>query len=93
MTRRLTVVIGTAIFSSAKEALWLRENRPNVVVPDSVVSRLENARDARAEGIAICADQLTNMAQIPGVSGANIMSTTDLAMIPQAVAAADLGQV
>lgn len=92
MTRRLTVVVGTAILSSVEEALWLRNNRPNVLIPDAVLDRLQNASDAAAEGLAICAEQLAQMAQIPGVSGANIMATTELAMIPAAIRAAGLGQ-
>lgn len=90
MTRRLTFIVGTAIFSSAEEALWLRRNRPNVLIPDAVVSRLEGASDARAEGLAICAEQLNEMANIPGIAGANIMATTELAMIPEAIQAAGL---
>jgi len=91
MTRRMTVVVSTAIFTSAEDAKWLRDNRPNVMIPDTIIQRLENATDPGEEGLKICAEQLTQLAQIPGVSGANIMATTDLAMIPQAVEIAKNG--
>ncbi len=61
-----------------------------MVIPDSVIDRLEAADDPRAEGINICAEQLTQLAQIPGVSGANIMATSDLSDIPKAIAAATI---
>ncbi len=92
MTRRMTVVVSTAIFTSAEDAKWLRDNRPNVMIPDSIIHRLENASDPGKEGLDICAEQLAQLARMPGVSGANIMATTDLAMIPQAIEAADLDE-
>jgi methylenetetrahydrofolate reductase (NADPH) len=93
MTRRMTVVVSIAIFTSAEDAKWLRDNRPNVMIPDSIIHRLESASDPSKEGLRICAEQLAQLAQMPGVSGANIMATTDLAMIPQAIEAADLDEV
>ena len=92
MTRRMTVIVSTAIFTSAEDAKWMRDNRPNVMIPDSIILRLESASNPRKEGLAICAEQLAQLAQMPGVSGANIMATTDLAMIPQAIEIADLDQ-
>ncbi len=93
LTRRVSVIVSTAILTSADDAIWLRDNRPNVLIPDSVVQRLDKAGDPRAEGLAICAEQLTQLAAIPGVSGANIIASTDLGMIPEAIDAADLGEV
>jgi methylenetetrahydrofolate reductase (NADPH) len=90
LTRRVSIVVSTAILSSASDARWIRENRPSVVIPESVVQRLEKAEDPRAEGLAICAEQLTQLAAIPGVSGANIIAATELAAIPAVIAAADL---
>jgi methylenetetrahydrofolate reductase (NADPH) len=90
LTRRVSIVVSTAILSSASDARWIRENRPSVVIPESVVQRLEKADDPRAEGLAICAEQLTQLAAIPGVSGANIIAATELAAIPAVIAAADL---
>jgi len=90
LTRKAAFIVSIVLFSSADEAIWLRDNRPNVLIPDALIKRLEDAVNPRLEGLAICTDQLTALAQIPGVSGANIMATTDLSLIPEAVAAADL---
>jgi methylenetetrahydrofolate reductase (NADPH) len=92
MTRKLNIIVSTVIFTSAEDAKWMRDSRPNVVIPESIILRLANASDPRREGLNICAEQLTQLAQIPGVSGANIMASTDLAMIPQAIDAADLDE-
>jgi len=90
LTRRVAVIVSTAILSSAEDALWLRKYRPNAMVPDSLVKRLTESPDPKQEGVAICAEQLAALATIPGVSGANIMASTDLSMVSAAIAAANL---
>ncbi len=74
------------------DARWLRRHRPNINIPDLVVQRLESATDPREEALAICAEHLSQLAAIPGVSGANIIASTDLSMIPEVIDAADLGE-
>jgi len=90
LTRRIAVIVSTAILSSAEDARWLRKHRPNAMIPDSLINRLETSADPLQEGLAICSEQLAELATIPGVSGANIMASTDLSMIPAAIAAANL---
>ena len=90
LTRRISVMVSTAVLSSAEDALWLRKHRPNVMIPDSLVSRLEKSADPLREGVAICSEQLAELATIPGINGANIMASTDLSLLPEAVSAAKL---
>ena len=89
MTRKAAFIVSLTVFSTAAEARWMRDNRPNALITDAVVERLDNAVDPRNEGLKICVEQLGELARIPGVSGANIMATTDLAAIPEAIKAAD----
>lgn len=93
LTRRVSVIISSVILTSADDARWLRDRRANITIPDAVVHRLENAANPRAEGLVICAEHLSQLAEIPGVSGANIIASTDLAMIPEVINASDLGKV
>jgi methylenetetrahydrofolate reductase (NADPH) len=90
LTRRISVIVSTAVLSSAEDALWLRKHRPNAMIPDSLVSRLEKSADPLQEGVAICSEQLAELATIPGIDGANIMASTDLSLLPEAVSAAKL---
>jgi len=90
LTRRISVFVSSAVLSSADDARWLREHRPNVMIPDSLIERLEAATDPVQEGVSICAEQIAALKTIPGVGGANIMASTDLSLIPAAIAAADL---
>ncbi|MEL7187367.1 MAG: methylenetetrahydrofolate reductase, partial [Pseudomonadota bacterium] len=90
LTRRMSVIVSIAILTSADDARYLRDNRPNMLIPDALIDRLEAASDPQAEGLAICSEQLQELKEIPGVSGANIIASTDLSMIPVAIAAAGI---
>jgi len=92
IVRRTSIIGATAILGSAEDARWLRENRRYVLIPDSVVDRLEKASNPRQEGINICTEILQAMLDIPGISGANIMAAQDLAAIPETIDAAGLRQ-
>jgi methylenetetrahydrofolate reductase (NADPH) len=90
MTRRVAVIVSTALLSSAEDALWLRKHRPNASIPDELVERLAASSDPRTEGVRICSEQLEELSSIPGIDGANIMASTDLSLVPEAVAGARL---
>jgi len=91
LTRRASVIASTFILTSADDARWLLEHRPNIEIPDSIVQRLEKASDPREEGLAICSEHLSKLARTPGVSGANIIASTNLILVPEVIKAADLG--
>jgi len=91
LIQRTSVIVAVAVIESADDARWLCENRPNVMLPDDIVERLEQADDPRAEGIAICAETIRALREIPGIDGVSIMATRDLSSIPAAVRAARLG--
>lgn len=90
--RRVAMIVSIAIPESADDARWLRENRPNFQIPEALIQRLEQARDAQQEGIAIAAELLADVATIPGVSGAHLMATRNLAAIPAVLAAAGMAR-
>ena len=85
LLRRMHLIVGIAILKTAEDARWFRENRPNVNIPASIVTRLEEASDPNQKGIDICAEQLNELAQIPGVSGAHIIASNSVLNIPAAV--------
>ncbi len=86
-----TSVIGAiAVMESADDARWLKKNRPNVMIPNALIERLENAADPRDEGLTICAETLREMMKMPGIAGASIMATRDLTTIPEAISRAGL---
>ena len=90
LLRRVSFIAGTAIFPSAEAAQWLKENRRNTLIPEAIINRLKQAKDSESEGIKICTEQLQEMAEIPGISGANVLSGGEAAAIVSAVHAAKL---
>lgn len=83
--RQTSVIGAVAVLESAEDAEWIRDNRPNVMIPDNLVERLGSAGDPREEGIRICAETLRAMAKIPGMAGASIMAARDLKTIPEVI--------
>lgn len=90
LTHRFSFIVTTAILTSADDAKWLRDARPNAIMPDAIVNRIESAADPVREGIDICVEQIRELQEIPGISGVNIMATTDLGQIPRVVNEAGL---
>ncbi len=82
---KLPILIGVAPIPSARSARWMREKLYGSVIPDAIVRRLEQAADPRAEGRRICVEVLRELAEIPGVAGAHVMSPMNFAEIPAAI--------
>ncbi len=74
LSDNLFALIGTGPLKSAKSALWMRENLWGVAIPDEIISRLQNAKDESEEGIRICTEILTHIAETRGLAGAHIMA-------------------
>ena len=87
---RLSILIGIGPLASARSALWMRKNLWGTTIPDALIERLENAREPREEGIAICAELLAELAEIPGIAGAHLMAPLNEAAVPAAVARSGL---
>jgi 5,10-methylenetetrahydrofolate reductase len=90
LLRRINLYASLAIPGSAADARWLCQNRPNVHIPDSVIERIEQAEDEEGESVRICAEQMQQLAEIPGVAGAHLIPTRNLATVPAAVEASGM---
>jgi methylenetetrahydrofolate reductase (NADPH) len=90
LIQRASIIGSVAVLESADDVRWLREHRPNVMVPDAIIERLQNSQEPQEEGIRICAETLQEMMEMPGIVGASIMATRDLTTIPEAINRAGL---
>jgi methylenetetrahydrofolate reductase (NADPH) len=90
LTHRARFIASVAVLSASDDAQWLSANKPNTIMPQGLIHRLEGASEPRAEGIAIAAELLRELAQVPGVSGAHIYAATDLSAIPEVLKQAGL---
>lgn len=70
---RLFVLVGVAPPRSAQSARYMREHLPGVIVPDSVIERLENAKDAGVAGVELTIEAIQKIRSIVGVAGVHVM--------------------
>ena len=85
LTDRVFLLIGIGPIASARSARWMRDNLWGVQIPDAIVDRLEHAADQKAEGIAVCAELIRELAAVRGVSGVHLMAPVGLSAIPVAI--------
>ena len=71
---KLHILAGVIPLKSAKIARFMSEKVPGIVVPRSVVGRMEKAADPKAEGLRIAAEALASLQKVEGVHGAHIMA-------------------
>lgn len=90
LTWRFQLLACLAVLPSAEAARELRKTRTDSVIPPDLVSRLESAEDSEAEAVNITAEQLRAIAEIPGLSGVNLVTPGDPALIPAAIRASGL---
>ena len=87
LTWRFQVLAGVAVFPSAEAARELKKYRPDAAIPREIYDRLEQAEDPRQEGIDIAAEVLDELRKIPGVAGANLMTSGEPQSILDAIKA------
>ncbi len=74
LMKRAHFVVGTIVLPGPGTARWVRDYVRGSVMPDETIERMEQASDPEQEGITICAELLAELKDIPGVSGANLMT-------------------
>lgn len=76
LAEKVSIMAGVGPIKSIGAAKYMAENVPGLEVPDEIVKRISGApRPKRAaEGIAICAEIIQQVREIPGVAGVHIMA-------------------
>lgn len=92
ITWRCSVIVSLATFPTAKSAQWVKDNMSDSKVPLPLIKRLQQAGDSEAEGVTICAELMQQVAEVPGVSGINLMSTGNVALSAAAIEASGLAE-
>ena len=87
LTHRVNFIMSLAPLPSADVARWVRDNVKGALVPEPIIDRMEQAPDPEREGIDICAELPQELAMIPGVSGANLLTLGNLETLPAAIEA------
>lgn len=90
LTWKYSVFVSLAVLPSAETARQLRQAIPDARIPDELIKRLEDATDANREGINICVELMQEVAQMPGVSGINLMTMGHAELLPEIIQASGL---
>jgi len=90
LTWSYSIIVSVTVLPSADTARWVKQNMPDSKIPDSLIRRLDGAADPEAEGIAICAETIQQIAEVPGISGVNLMTTGSPEQLAAAIDASGL---
>jgi 5,10-methylenetetrahydrofolate reductase len=90
LTWRFQLLASLAVLPSAEAAKEFRLARPDTVIAPELVQRLESAADGEQEAVVMAAEQLRAIAAIPGISGVNIVTPGDPALVGAAIRASGL---
>lgn len=74
LDEKVHILAGVVPTKSAGMARYMRDYVAGVFVPAEVVTRMEDAKDTREEGVKICLEIIEQLIGIPGVHGIHIMA-------------------
>jgi 5,10-methylenetetrahydrofolate reductase len=90
LDKQTHILAGVIPIKSAGMARYMRDYVSGVTVPDEVVSRMEQAQDAKAEGAKLAVEIIEQVKEIPGIHGVHIMAVGWEDIVPEIVEQAGL---
>ena len=90
LDKQVHILAGVIPIKSAGMARYMRDYVSGVYVPDEVVTRMEDAKEAKEEGVRICLETIEQLKDIEGVHGIHIMAVAWEDIVPRIVEAAGL---
>ena len=83
--QKVSIIVDVPLVTSAEAIRELQEWYTSTRVPQDITNRIVGAVDPEAEGVAACAEMISALRQLPGVSGANIVGSPDPALTVAAI--------
>lgn len=90
LDKEVHILAGVIPIRSVGMARYMRDKVPGVSVPDEIVTRMEDATDAREEGVKICLEIIEQIKEVPGIHGIHIMAVGWEDIVPTIVERAGL---
>jgi len=84
------ILAGVIPVKTVGMARYMRDNVPGVSVPDEIITRMQDAKDVREEGLKISLEIIEQIKDIPGVHGIHIMAVGWEDIVPTVVERAGL---
>ncbi len=90
LDNQVHILAGVIPIRSAGMARYMRDYVSGVSVPDEIVTRMEEAKTAKEEGLRIALEVIEQLKEIPGVHGIHIMAIGWEDAVPEIVERAGL---
>ena len=90
LDKKVHIMAGVIPMRSAGMARYMRDYVAGVSVPNEMVSRMEDAKDAKEEGVKIILEVIEQLKDIPGVHGIHVMAVAWEEIVPRIVQEAGL---
>ncbi len=90
LDKQTHILAGVIPIKSAGMARYMRDYVSGVSVPDEVVTRMEQAKDAKVEGAKVGVEIIEQVKEIPGIHGVHIMAVGWEDIVPAIVEQAGL---
>jgi 5,10-methylenetetrahydrofolate reductase len=74
LDKQTHILAGVIPIRSAGMARYMRDYVSGVSVPDEIVTRMEQAENAKEEGVTIAIEIIEQLKEIPGIHGIHIMA-------------------
>jgi 5,10-methylenetetrahydrofolate reductase len=84
------ILAGIIPMKSAGMARYMRDYVAGLTLPDELVERMENAEDAKEEGVRIAVELIEQLREIEGIHGVHIMAVAWESIVPVIVERAGL---
>ncbi|MGQ9569340.1 MAG: methylenetetrahydrofolate reductase [Thermodesulfovibrionales bacterium] len=90
LDKQVHILAGIIPIKSVGMARYMRDNVSGISVPDEIVTRMEEARDAKEEGVKIALEIIDRLKEIEGIHGIHIMAVAWEDIVPVIVERAGL---
>jgi methylenetetrahydrofolate reductase (NADPH) len=90
LDKQVHILAGIIPIKSVGMARYMRDNVSGIGVPDEIVARMEEAKDAKEEGVKIALEIIEQLKEIDGIHGIHIMAVAWENIVPNIVERAGL---
>ncbi|NWF52233.1 MAG: methylenetetrahydrofolate reductase [Nitrospirae bacterium] len=90
LDKQVHILAGIIPIKSVGMARYMRDNVSGISVPDEIVIRMEEAKDAKEEGVKIAIEIIEQLKEIEGIHGIHIMAVAWEDIVPLIVERAGL---
>lgn len=90
LDKQVHILAGVIPIKSVGMARYMRDNVSGISVPDEIVTRMEEARDVKEEGVKIALEIIDQLKETEGIHGIHIMAVAWEDIVPVIVERAGL---